>query len=69
MERRWLTVKETAQYLGLHEKTIYRLTYRRVIPFSKVPGIGIRIDLKELTRLLEGSELLPKNLSSILNGR
>ena len=67
MERRWITVKEAAQYLGLHEKTIYRLTYKRAIPFAKVPGIGIRIDLKELDRMLLEAEKFPKNIQSILN--
>lgn len=61
MERRWLTVKETVRYLGLHPKTVYRLCSRRAIPFSKVPGIGIRIDRIELDRMLKASEIPPQD--------
>ena len=66
MERRWITVKEAAQYLGLHEKTIYRLTYKRTIPFTKVEGIGVRIDVKELDKMLLMVEEFPKEIQSIL---
>ena len=67
MDRRWLTVKETAVYLNLHYKSVYRLVYKRKIPFSKPSGIGIRIDKVELDRLLEASGKHPNSFCSILN--
>ena len=60
MDRRWLTAKEASEYLGLHLKTIYRLTTQRKIPFTKVPGIGIRVDIKELNALMERREEIPR---------
>ena len=54
MERRWISVKECAEYLNLHEKSIYRLLGTE-IPYSKI-GRSVRIDLKKLQLLLERRE-------------
>ncbi|KPK77297.1 MAG: hypothetical protein AMJ89_02650 [candidate division Zixibacteria bacterium SM23_73] len=59
MERRWISVKETASYLNLHLKTIYRLVSRGAIPFSKIPGYEVRIDKTELDRYLESFKQSP----------
>jgi len=53
IERRWLKVSEAGEYLGLHPKSIYRSCSQRKIPFSRAPGIGVRIDKRELDALLE----------------
>jgi excisionase family DNA binding protein len=53
MERRWLKVAEASEYLGLHQKSVYRACSERRIPFCKVAGIGVRIDKRELDLLLE----------------
>ncbi len=53
IERHWLKVSEAAEYLGLHPKSIYRGCRRGYLPFSRVPGIGIRIDKRELDGLLK----------------
>jgi excisionase family DNA binding protein len=53
IERRWLKVSEAAEYLGLHPKSVYRACSEGIIPCSKVPGIGVRIDKGELDALLE----------------
>ena len=64
MERRWLTVKETARYLGLHYQSIYRLISNQRIPFSNYKGIGIRIDKIELDKQLKARESIPKDFST-----
>jgi len=60
MERRWLTVRETAKYLNLHIKSVYRSCSQQKIPHSKVPGIGIRVDKKRLDEKIESSEIEPQ---------
>lgn len=60
IERRWLKVKEAAEYLGMHEKSVYRACCRRKIPFSKAPGVGVRIDKRELDALLERRGIPPE---------
>jgi len=57
IERRWLTVKETAAYLNMHPQSIYRDCYRGKLPFSRVPGIGLRIDKRELDEQLKNNQV------------
>jgi len=68
IERRWLKIKEAAEYLAVHEKSLYRSCRRREVPFSKAPGIGVRIDKREIDALLErlgiGPEKFGKSLRS-----
>jgi excisionase family DNA binding protein len=56
-ERRWLRASEASEYLGIHVKSVYRACKQRLIPFSKAPGIGVRIDKAALDKLLETGEL------------
>jgi len=52
-----LTVKETAEYLSISQKHLYRLISQRRIPFIHKPGIGYRFFRSSLeTWLLEGFE-------------
>lgn len=60
IERRWLKVSEAGEYLGLHPKSVYRSCSQRKIPFSRAPGIGVRIDKRELDALLERQGLRPR---------
>ena len=53
IEKRWLKVSEAAEYLGIHPKSVYRACSEGMIPCSKVPGIGVRIDKQDLDALLE----------------
>jgi len=46
MERRWISIREAAQYLSLSEKTVYRLA-GSVLPSVKIKG-SLRIDKKRL---------------------
>jgi excisionase family DNA binding protein len=60
IERRWLKIKEAAEYLGMHEKSVYRACRRRKIPFSKALGVGVRVDKRELDALLERQGIGPE---------
>lgn len=61
MKRRFLSVKELAEELGVHEDTIYRAHLKKLIPVKKVCRV-LRFDLeKVLTALAENaSEKQPK---------
>jgi excisionase family DNA binding protein len=52
-ESRWLRVKQAAEYLQLHQRSVYKACILKRIPHVKLPGIGIRIDKKKLDRMLE----------------
>ena len=60
IEKRWLKVKEAAEYLGVHEGSLYRSCVRREVPFTKAPGIGVRIDKLALDAMLERRGIAPK---------
>ena len=66
IERRWLKVKEAAEYLGVHEKSLYRACHRREIPFSKAPGIGVRVDKLQLDALLVRLGISPEKFGKSL---
>jgi excisionase family DNA binding protein len=52
MNRRWVSVNETADYLGMHPCTIRRLIDRGKLPYARI-GRNVRIDLKKLDAQLE----------------
>lgn len=52
MQKRYLTIKQTAEYLSLHPITVYRLIHKGFIPASKIGG-AIRIDKEILDRWIE----------------
>ena len=66
IERRWLKVKEAAEYLGVHEKSLYRACYRREVRFSKAPGIGVRVDKLELDAMLVRLGISPEDFGKSL---
>jgi len=51
-EKRWLSVTETAVYLGIHLQTAYDYFYRGLIPGARI-GKTLRIDKKRLDEYLE----------------
>jgi|WetSurSiteA1Bulk_404760.scaffolds.fasta_scaffold41873_1 excisionase family DNA binding protein len=59
IEKRWLTVMETSEYLHLHPKSVYRACQARKLPYAKIPGIGVRIDKQELDAMLERERISP----------
>lgn len=40
IERRWITIKEAAQYLGIHYVTAYRNAIKGLISAVKIGGIS-----------------------------
>jgi excisionase family DNA binding protein len=66
IERRWLKAVEAGEYLGLHQKSVYRACSERRIPFCKVAGIGVRIDKRELDLLLERNGMSPEGYGKSL---
>ena len=49
MKRRFLSVKELAEELGVHEDTIYRAHLKNVIPVQKVSKV-LRFDLNKVLK-------------------
>jgi len=56
MNRRFITVRETADYLCLHPVTIRRLIDRGEIPATKI-GRSVRIDKISLIKKMEEKEI------------
>jgi len=52
MEKRWLTARETSEYLSLNLKTVYSLVTRGELKAGRVGG-SIRIDKKAIDEKLE----------------
>jgi excisionase family DNA binding protein len=50
--RRWVSIREAADFLSVHVQTAYSLFYRGELPGARV-GRNVRIDLKRLTEQLE----------------
>jgi len=50
--RRWITIKETAERLGIHSVTVYRMASRGQIPVAKLGG-GLLVDWWSLEAGLE----------------
>ena len=47
LERRWLTIRETAEYLGISVKGCYKMAAAGKLPAARV-GRLVRIDLRSL---------------------
>ena len=54
-----LTIKEAAQLLKINPFHLYRLTREKRIPFSKIPGVGIRFDLDSLEKWIQEAKTEP----------
>jgi len=50
--RRWISPKETSEYLSIHLQTVYSLISRGIIPATRI-GRSVRVDLKALEEALE----------------
>lgn len=61
IEKRWLTVADTADYLDLNPKSVYRACHARKLPYAKVPGVGVRVDKRGLDELLERESIGPRD--------
>jgi len=56
INQRWLKVSEAAKYCGSAPRSIRRACAAGIIPWTKVPGIGVRIDRVRLDEILAGRE-------------
>lgn len=52
MDRRWITVREAAELLGIRPKSAYDMAARGVLPAARV-GRLVRVDRRELEANLE----------------
>ena len=52
-KKRWMKIKETAEYLSVNTSTIYRMLSAHQIPGIKIKGAGWRIDRRKLDKMLE----------------
>jgi len=58
-ERRLLTVREAATYLGTTPKTLYSMVWRKQIAFVKI-GRSVRFDIRDLEAIIEQSKVKPR---------
>jgi len=71
--QRFLTVKQTAEFLGFTEKYIRKLVFLKKIPYFKPLGGKILFDQEELEKLVRDSRVpsnseLAEKASALLNG-
>lgn len=56
--QRWMTVEETAQYLGLSKATIYQYVCERRIPYVKIPKSNqVRFDRELIDMWMESGRM------------
>ena len=69
MKRRFLSVKELAEELGVHEDTIYRAHLKKLIPVKRVCKV-LRFDLEIVLKILgeHASEKRPKQTTKRATG-
>ena len=54
-----MTVKELSSYLNIHEQTIYKMIYKKQIPFIKIKGIGYRFNTDEIEQWINKGHEVP----------
>lgn len=54
--KKWLTVEEAAEYLGLKKSTIYAYIHEKVLPYYK-RGHIVRFKMEELDVWMEASRV------------
>jgi excisionase family DNA binding protein len=68
LESPFLTVKECAELLRVHQSTIYRLVKQHLIPCFQI-GSDWRFDKREIVRWLDGSAKISAPRSVRVSGR
>lgn len=53
MEKRYLSIKDISEYLGLSKATLYLWVEERKVPCHKI-GKVIRFDINEVNKWMEG---------------
>ena len=59
MSKKLLTVKDLADLLNAHEQTIYKMIYKKQIPFIKIKGIGYRFYTEEIEQWINKDHEAP----------
>jgi excisionase family DNA binding protein len=68
MQKRYVTVKELAEYTGYSTKTIRRWVDQRVIPFWRSPGgRGLRFDVERIDQWIRKNTIRDVNDIEIHN--
>jgi len=56
IQKRLLTIKEASEYLGISEKGLYNMVYRREIPFVKLGG-KLRFDIIDIEKWINDNKI------------
>ena len=56
LEKRFIGVKELAEYLGIKDKTVYTWVHMRKIPYVKMGGL-VKFDLKKIEKWVKEREV------------
>jgi len=56
MERRFLGIKQLAEYLGVKEGTVYAWVFQKKIPYLKI-GKLVKFDVREIEAWLEDKRI------------
>lgn len=65
--KRFLTLKECADYLGLTPKGVYTLCWKRKIRFYKPNGCRVYFDISDIEAYIMGGEIYELNNNKDLN--
>ena len=57
-EKRFLSVKELAEYLGIKVNTVYSWTFQRKIPYVKI-GRCVKFDINKIEEWIKEKEVKP----------
>ena len=57
-QKKWLTVREFAEYVSMSEDGVYNMIHRQELPYSKL-GSRVRIDKHEVDLVLAQSRVQP----------
>jgi len=61
VEKRFMGVKELAEYLGISYKTVYSWVWQRKIPYVKM-GRSVKFDLRKIDDWAEKKEVKPHKI-------
>ncbi|HOK56910.1 MAG TPA: helix-turn-helix domain-containing protein, partial [bacterium] len=56
IQKRLLTIKEASEYLGISEKGLYNMVWRKEIPFVKIRK-RVRFDIEDIKEWIERNKI------------
>ena len=57
IQRMWLSVRESANFLGINKKSMYSLISKGEISHSRRSGVGIRVHVDKLDEFMREGEV------------